>query len=414
MRNKLFFLAVLLSPAWAQAQLAAPLRVLSEGSGLAIRFKLNFTGAGVSCVDNAGAVRTDCTIAGASANSLTGNPSATGDLVYSTSGTTAMSRLADVATGSVLASGGVGAAPVWASTLSGLTLSAPVISGLTSSGPTAINFGGSSGDFTLSTGALSWSGASGKGASLTSGTTMAGSANAFDFLTTSTPTSGDSIFRVRPNGSTWLTFGLIGAGSFTGVRGLDLNSLGAIGNSLTSAPNAFYFHGGVIDVWVNGTSAWQYSNGDLSPQVSLSGSVGNNQALSAVGARHYIGAGTAPGGSTPPANVQFGASPTISIAGHDGGFVVTLVTGTGPTVFVGGTKVAVSTVTFNSAYPAAPAAITCSPANDKAAAAQSGATGVVFFADTYAAGTFVLEAVDSGTGTLTASTTYLFSCHVDG
>jgi len=44
---------------------------------------------------------------------LTGSPSATGDLMYSTSGTQAMSRLAAVALGSVLASGGVGTAPQW-------------------------------------------------------------------------------------------------------------------------------------------------------------------------------------------------------------------------------------------------------------------------------------------------------------
>lgn len=44
---------------------------------------------------------------------LTGSPSATGDIMYSTSGTQAMSRLAAVALGSVLASGGVGTAPQW-------------------------------------------------------------------------------------------------------------------------------------------------------------------------------------------------------------------------------------------------------------------------------------------------------------
>lgn len=38
--------------------------ISDEGSGLTSRATLNFTGAGVSCVDNAGSTRTDCTIAG--------------------------------------------------------------------------------------------------------------------------------------------------------------------------------------------------------------------------------------------------------------------------------------------------------------------------------------------------------------
>lgn len=44
---------------------------------------------------------------------ITGTPTATGDLLYSTSGGQATSPLADVAVGSVLISGGVGAAPSW-------------------------------------------------------------------------------------------------------------------------------------------------------------------------------------------------------------------------------------------------------------------------------------------------------------
>lgn len=47
------------------------------------------------------------------ASCLTGTPSATGDLMYSTSGGQAFTALADVAAGSYLRSGGVGAAPSW-------------------------------------------------------------------------------------------------------------------------------------------------------------------------------------------------------------------------------------------------------------------------------------------------------------
>ncbi len=44
---------------------------------------------------------------------ITGSPSATGDLIYSTSGGQAQTALADVSVGSYLRSGGVGAAPLW-------------------------------------------------------------------------------------------------------------------------------------------------------------------------------------------------------------------------------------------------------------------------------------------------------------
>lgn len=48
----------------AQPQLVVPVRVQDEATDLTPRFRLNFTGAGVSCADDAGNARTDCTIAG--------------------------------------------------------------------------------------------------------------------------------------------------------------------------------------------------------------------------------------------------------------------------------------------------------------------------------------------------------------
>lgn len=56
--------------------------VQDEGSALTLRNKINFTGAGVTCVDNAGSTRTDCTIAGGSISGLT-----TGRLTKATSAT---------------------------------------------------------------------------------------------------------------------------------------------------------------------------------------------------------------------------------------------------------------------------------------------------------------------------------------
>jgi len=62
-----------------------------------------------------------------------------GDILYA-SGTTTLSRLADVAVGSVLVSGGVGAAPSWSSTLTITTVTSPASTALTlqSAGTTAV------------------------------------------------------------------------------------------------------------------------------------------------------------------------------------------------------------------------------------------------------------------------------------
>ena len=62
-----------------------------------------------------------------------------GDILYA-SGTTTLSRLADVAVGNVLVSGGVGAAPSWSSTLTITTITSPTSTALTiqSAGTTAM------------------------------------------------------------------------------------------------------------------------------------------------------------------------------------------------------------------------------------------------------------------------------------
>lgn len=64
---KILLAAALLSPLAIFADPTSPSgtvirQVQDEGTGLARREKLNFTGAGVTCVDNAGNLRTDCTI----------------------------------------------------------------------------------------------------------------------------------------------------------------------------------------------------------------------------------------------------------------------------------------------------------------------------------------------------------------
>lgn len=125
-------------------------------------------------------------------------------------------------------------------------------------------------------------------------------------------------------------------------------------------------------------------------------------------------AATAPTVTTNPgANIQFGVSPSATITqGDDDSFVYTLTTGTGPTVFVGGTAVTASVITLGATYSLAARAPICVPANAAAAAAASGATGVEFFVDYSATttSTITIKAVDSGAGSLTASTAYAFAC----
>lgn len=70
--KKWIALALLAFATSARAQLATPpLRLLNGGSSLPLRFKLNMTGSGVSCVDNSGAGRTDCTVSGTSIGNFT-------------------------------------------------------------------------------------------------------------------------------------------------------------------------------------------------------------------------------------------------------------------------------------------------------------------------------------------------------
>ncbi len=70
--------------------------VQDETSGLTQRSTINFTGAGVSCADNAGSSRTDCTIAGGS--STLDSAYTAGNTIGTDSGSNVIINLADVAT----------------------------------------------------------------------------------------------------------------------------------------------------------------------------------------------------------------------------------------------------------------------------------------------------------------------------
>lgn len=111
-----------------------------------------------------------------------------------------------------------------------------------------------------------------------------------------------------------------------------------------------------------------------------------------------VGAGTAP---TIAAGTGAGTSPTISLTGHDVGGQISLTTGTLPTL--GAT---VFTVTFNTAYAAAPYVV-FAPANGNAAALS----GVSMVYVTSTTTTFIFTA---GATALTAATAYLWNYQVIG
>lgn len=134
-----------------------------------------------------------------------------------------------------------------------------------------------------------------------------------------------------------------------------------------------------------------------------------------ISAQHYIGLGSAPGIAVNGV-VQLGTSPSASIAGTDAFHAVTITTGTTPSAFVANTAVTVATITFNSAFGAAPTVVMVDEANAAAAAIKTGSTGVNFYAEQSSISTtqWVLKAVSSGTPTLAASTAYKLFVSVGG
>lgn len=113
---------------------------------------------------------------------------------------------------------------------------------------------------------------------------------------------------------------------------------------------------------------------------------------------HLLGGSTAP---TIAAGVGAGGSPTIAISGHDSGGIVTLTTGTLPTL-----SSVVATITFNASYSTAPA-VTLTPANGNAAA-LSGVTMV------YVTSTTTTFVINAGTTGLSAATQYIWFFTVIG
>lgn len=93
LRAALLIAVLFAVPAWAQPQMVSTSSspgyqtVQDEGSNLTRRRTINFTGAGVSCVDNSGAARTDCTVSGGGSGSAFVRYATTGDLPAAASNT---------------------------------------------------------------------------------------------------------------------------------------------------------------------------------------------------------------------------------------------------------------------------------------------------------------------------------------
>ena len=130
---------------------------------------------------------------------------------------------------------------------------------------------------------------------------------------------------------------------------------------------------------------------------------------------HLVGAGSTPGIAVGVA-AQLGTSPSAAIAGTDSFHAVTITTGTTPSAFVANTAVTVATITFATAYAAAPTVVMVDEANQAAAAIKTGASGVNFYAEqsTISTTQWLVKAVSSGTPTLAASTAYKLFVSVGG
>ena len=114
-----------------------------------------------------------------------------------------------------------------AQTMANKTLTAPVVSaGLTASGSGANNFGGSTGDFTLSTGVLSWAGANSKAASIVATgaalTLTGGAASTWGTSSGALNLSGFAGLYLKVNGTTIADAGGTDSASLTLAAGKSL------------------------------------------------------------------------------------------------------------------------------------------------------------------------------------------------
>ena len=165
-----------------------------------------------------------------------------------------------------------------AQTMANKTLTAPIVSGgLTASGSAANDYSGSTGDFTLSTGALSWAGANSKAASLVATgaalTLTGGAASTWSTSSGALNLSGFAGLYLKVNGTTIADAG-----------GTDANSLTlAAGKSLAGAAGAGALSFGAM------TGATALPTGNL----SWAGAATKTLSLAAAGAAAVTSSGGA-------------------------------------------------------------------------------------------------------------------------
>ncbi len=325
--------------------------VTASGKSLTVSNTLTLTGTDGSSVNfgTGGTVAygTVPSLPVSAANGGTGQSSyTTGDLLYA-SGATALSKLADVATGSVLISGGVGVAPSWSTAPTvtqllgpggGTTMTINNSSGAVDlksggvsywlindsgnpnaialgankslvgiAGTGAINFGSMTGDWSLPTGAGTYLGASGKALSLqttganitlrstTSGTVLVDSAAALNIGTSA---------------ATSMTLGRSGISmtmnNFIMASGADITTnAGASDFDFSLSTGAFWFPTGNI-VW-NGASNKTISltSSGASGQISLTAGSSGAITLNAGGVLSLIGYSSV--------NLQYGGTSALTV-----------------------------------------------------------------------------------------------------
>jgi hypothetical protein len=228
---------------------------------------------------------------------------------------------------------------------------------------------------------------------------------------------------VSRDGSGFSNFETVGIGTNNPVSLLDVT----VNQAKTNASNIFYGYIGktnessnyaALQLYMSGGAAqgnrsWIFQTaeagvanaGTISLQPS-GGSVSVGGVLQVSGStstQHIIGLTSTP---TIAAGAGAGTSPTITITGNDVDGVIKVVAGTSPSA-----TSTIVTVTFNTAYAAAPN-VSITPGNGTAAITQQGTSYVICPAVGQSSGptttTFTLQA----SGALTAASTYVWTYHV--
>jgi hypothetical protein len=230
------------------------------------------------------------------------------------------------------------------------------------------------------------------------------------------PSSTGLIGQVASFNTSFNDTGQTGTGTypnFNFTSGMTVNNIWSAGvtpsstnYALEAAPGGVALNtvtGGTLYFAFNGSASYAMTSSTLVPQTNNAATLGGASNLwsniygTFITATHQIAGGAAP---SVAAGTGAGTSPTISIAGHDTDFAVTLTTGTLPA----GTNATIFTATFGTAYGSAPY-VYVTPANANAATLMTAVLAP------YATSTTTTMALNSGTTAITAATQYIWNVH---